>query len=258
MVAVAVVVVAGVWLAVGRSGASAASASPSPTASSSVTVSPSPTATPTESSAPTPTPTPTFDLTANSTTDPSSIWVVVNKQHPVVPSSWGPGDLVAVGSVQVREVIATDLRAMIDAAAADGVTLQPRSGFRSYSDQAAARAAIEARRGYEHAERYSARAGYSEHQTGLVLDLASITQPGCTLKLCFADTVEGQWVAAHANEYGFILRYTDANTETTGYAGEPWHLRYVSPDLVAYMAENGLTTLEETFGVSGGTTYAEG
>ncbi|MCV2395281.1 M15 family metallopeptidase [Actinotalea sp. M2MS4P-6] len=200
---------------------------------------------------------PGLDLTTYSASDPSSIWVVVNKQHPVTPLTWAPDDLVAVGSLRLRAEAAEHLQQLLDAASADGVHIGLRTGYRSYDQQAAIRADLEARKGYEHAEKYSARPGYSEHQTGLALDLDSTTQPGCGLKLCFADTVEGQWVAAHAEEFGFIIRYTDDNADVTGYSGEPWHLRYVGTDLVQYMAEHDLTTLEETLGVTGGDTYAE-
>lgn len=240
-------------------GASATSTGPSPSASPSASAAePSPglAATPTSTPTPTPTPTPTgLDLTLHSTTDPESIWVVVNKQRPVSPLDWAPSDLVDVGPLQLRAEAAEHLQAMLDAAAAEDVRIGLRTGYRSYGQQASIRADLEARKGYEHAERYSARPGYSEHQTGLALDVDSPTHPGCDLKLCFADTVEGRWVAAHAGEYGFVLRYTDANAEVTGFGGEPWHLRYVGPELVEHMATHGLTSLEETFDVTGGWTY---
>lgn len=207
---------------------------------------------------PTVTPTPTFDLAAHSTTDPASPWVVVNKQHPLDPLEYAPADLVAYRGIEVSAAVQPDLDAMVQAAAAEGVGLGMRSGYRSYSAQLTVHANLAAKRGEEHAEKYSARAGYSEHQTGFALDVASTSNPACTLQTCFGDTVEGVWLAQHAGEYGFVIRYTDANTEVTGYSPEAWHLRWVGRDLTAYMAAQGLDSLEATFGVTGGSTYATG
>ena len=151
-----------------------------------------------------------------------------------------------------------DLQALVDAARADGVVLGLRTAYRSYDQQAAIRADVENRRGFAHAEKYSARPGYSEHQTGLSLDLSSTSRPSCDLQTCFADTEEGQWVAAHAGEYGFVVRYTEANTAVTGFNPEGWHLRYVGRELSAWMAANRVGSLEEALGVTGGPDYPVG
>ena len=230
------------------------SAPPTPTAAGLAT----PTATPTATATPTPTPTPTFDLAAFSSTDPTSLWVVVNKQHPLDPIRYEPTDLVAFDGARVRAVVLPDLQALVDAARADGVVLGLRTAYRSYDQQAAIRADVENRRGFAHAEKYSARPGYSEHQTGLSLDLSSTSRPSCDLQTCFADTEEGQWVAAHAGEYGFVVRYTEANTAVTGFNPEGWHLRYVGRELSAWMAANRVGSLEEALGVTGGPDYPVG
>jgi D-alanyl-D-alanine carboxypeptidase len=211
--------------------------------------------------APTPTPTPTPsgpDLAAYSTTDPDSLWVIVNKQHPIQPTDYVPADLVDVDGARIRAIAADDLGAMFAAAEADGVTLGIRTAFRSYDQQAAIRADVEARRGYAHAEAYSARPGYSEHQTGLSFDLHGTSTPSCDLQVCFGQTLEGVWVAAHAAEYGFIVRYTPENTAVTGFNPESWHLRYVGRELAAWMRDQGIGSLEELFGVSGGPDYPAG
>ncbi|WP_309134093.1 M15 family metallopeptidase [Cellulomonas sp.] len=212
---------------------------------------------PARTDAASPTPTPAFDLTRYSTSDPSSPWVVVNKQHPL-PAEHVPPDLVDVEGVQLRQVAAADVAAMLAAARAEGVALELRSGYRSYSDQAAARAAIEARRGFAHAERYSARPGHSEHQTGLAVDVDSGSTPSCNLQTCFATTPEGVWVAQRAAEFGLLVRYTEENTAVTGYAPEGWHLRWVGRELTGWMTANGVTSLEDAFGVTGGPEYAGG
>lgn len=204
-----------------------------------------------------PRPTPTasgLDLGTHSTSDPASPWVIVNKQHPI-DRAYVPADLVTVGEAQVRADVEPDLRAMLDAAKAAGVAVVTSSGYRSYEDQAAARRSIEARRGFAHAERYSARPGFSEHQTGLALDVDSGSQPSCNYQTCFARTPEGVWLAEHAAEFGFVVRYTEANSAVTGYAPEGWHLRWVGRELTTHLRESGIGSLEEAFGVAGGAEY---
>ncbi|ADG75797.1 peptidase M15B and M15C DD-carboxypeptidase VanY/endolysin [Cellulomonas flavigena DSM 20109] len=203
-----------------------------------------------------PTPTPGLDVRQHSTTDPASPWVIVNKQHPI-DRAYAPADLVTVGEAQVRAAVEPDLRAMLDAAGAAGVDVVTSSGYRSYQDQAAARRSVEARRGFAHAERYSARPGFSEHQTGFALDVDSGSQPSCNYQTCFARTPEGIWLSEHAWEFGFVVRYTEANTAVTGYAPEGWHLRWVGRELTAHLRENGIGSLEEAFGVHGGPEYLE-
>lgn len=204
--------------------------------------------------APRPTPIATFDLERHSTDDPASPWVIVNKQHPIA-EEYEPDDVVDVDGVRLRAVVEPDLRAMIGAARAAGAELVVRSGYRSFAEQAAARASVEARRGFAHAERYSARPGFSEHETGLAVDLDSGTEPGCNLQTCFTRTVEGTWLAEHAWEFGFVVRYTEQNTAVTGYSPEGWHLRWVGRELTAHLHEKGITSLEEAFGVPGGAEY---
>lgn len=198
---------------------------------------------------------PAFDKAARSTTDPASPWVVVNKQHPL-PRDYAPAHLVAVDGRQVSAEVAGDLAAMRDAARAEGVVLQLASAYRPYTYQVGVHARLVRRDGAAGADRVSARPGYSEHQTGFAVDFGSATAPGCTLRNCFATTAEGRWLEAHAGEHGFLHRYTEAGTAVTGYNQESWHFRWVGRDLTAAMAAEGVGTLEEFFGVSGGPVYA--
>jgi len=197
-----------------------------------------------------------IDLNQYSTTDPSSLWVIVNKQHPITPITYVPKDLVWFGGAQVRRVVEPDLAAMFAAAKADGVVLGIRTGYRSYGFQESIHAGYVRSNGAAYADQYSARAGYSEHQTGLAMDLHSTSRPSCDLHTCFAQTVEAKWVAAHAWQYGFIVRYTPQNTAVTGYAPEAWHVRYIGRPLAAWMHATGATSLEQVFGVSGGASYS--
>ena len=199
-----------------------------------------------------------IDLAARSTSDPASLWVVVNKRHPLVPLEYAPTGLVWLAGGMVRGEVVPDLRSMIAAAQTDGVPLSLRNAYRSYRDQLVIHADVVKGAGAGYADRYSARPGYSEHQTGLALDLHSASQPACDLAPCFAQTVEAVWAAAHAWEFGFVVRYTPENATVTGYGPEAWHLRYVGRDLAGWMHVNRVTSLEEAFGVAGGAEYATG
>ncbi|MFI2364453.1 M15 family metallopeptidase [Promicromonospora sp. NPDC019610] len=194
---------------------------------------------------------PGLDLTARSTTDPASPWVVVNKHTPLDPVGYEP-DLTTVRGYLVRPDVAPDLSALLAAADADGVRLTLRSAYRGYPKQAAVYAGWVAQLGAEQADAVSARPGHSEHQTGLAVDVGGTSEPGCDFEPCFGRTAEGRWVAEHAATYGFLVRYTPENSAVTGYAPEAWHLRWVGRDLAAYLADTGVTTLEEVFDVPGG------
>jgi zinc D-Ala-D-Ala carboxypeptidase len=195
---------------------------------------------------------PAFDLTRHSTTDPTSPWVIINKTHPIRPASYVP-ELTVVAGKQVGTAIASPLRALLHAAEKAGAPLQVISGFRTYDRQRTLYQAQLARTGsVAKADSLSARPGHSEHQSGLAIDVDDAHDGSCELAACFAGTHAGRWVAAHAGEFGFVVRYTEANRAITGYDAEPWHLRYVGRRLVEAMEAAGVTTLEELFGVSGG------
>lgn len=196
-----------------------------------------------------------LDLAAYSTSDPASPWVVVNKALPISPGGFAPTDLVAVAGYDVRAVVQEPLTRLLAAAAADGVAVQLRSGFRSHEYQAGVHADWAARVGQARSDEVSARAGYSEHQLGLAVDVGSGSRPACDFEDCFDQTPEGAWVAARATEFGFLLRYTAATQAVTGFAPEGWHLRYVGTDLIAEMQRRGVGTLEELFDLPGGAAY---
>lgn len=93
--------------------------------------------------------------------------------------------------------------------------------------------------------RYSAVPGHSEHQTGLAIDVSG-SDGKCAASDCFAGTPEADWIAQHAPEYGFIIRYPEGKEAITGYKYEPWHIRYVGVDIAKDIAAQNLT-LEEYF-----------
>ncbi len=195
-----------------------------------------------------------FNKTQFSTTDPNSIWIVVNKSHALNPTSFMPSDLVAVGGQQVSAKAAADLQKLITDAAAQNIKLHVISGFRSYGYQSNLYNSYVASDGQAVADTYSARPGHSEHQTGMAVDLGGVH--GCDVTQCFGDTPEGKWLNEHAGQYGFIIRYTESKQSVTGYQAEPWHLRYVGIDLVNEMKKQNVSTLEEFFNITGGTNYS--
>jgi D-alanyl-D-alanine carboxypeptidase len=237
----------------------------SPAGSSSPTAaSPSATSAPSETPEPddtaTPAPPPAFDKAAQSIDDPASPWVVVNKLRPLSPGDYEASDLV---DVPVPFVNAPRLRAeasdavvrmFADFHTATGLQMQSQSAYRSYSSQVSVYNGWVASLGQAGADKTSARPGYSEHQTGLAIDVSSLPAE-CALQACFGDTAQGQWLAANAWNYGFTLRYPQGKTPVTGYEYEPWHYRYVGLALAAELHATGTATLEEFFGLPAAPGY---
>ena len=118
------------------------------------------------------------------------------------------------------------------------------SGFRSYGTQAQLYQSYVNKEGQAAADRYSARPGYSEHQTGLAFDVTG------TNGQLVEDAGAAQWLLDHAADYGFVVRYLKGKESVTGYMHEEWHLRYVGKE-AKEIAASGLT-LEEYYGFDGG------
>lgn len=203
----------------------------------------------------------TFNKSLYSLTDPTSIWVIVNKQNGIpisyVPSLTVPDVKLRLGSaeqqMQISTAITPAVKEMFVAAQKDGITLVFGSGYRSAALQRQFYESYKAKDGQQAADTYSARPGYSEHQTGLAFDLTS--QGGtCHLQICWEDTPEGKWVAANAYKYGFILRYQKGKEAITGYQYEPWHFRYVGKELASEIKKSG-QTLEEFFNYPAAPNY---
>ena len=108
--------------------------------------------------------------------------------------------------------------------------------------------------GVEAADRESARAGFSEHQSGLAVDIVPCDR-SCGSLDDVAASSQGAWVRDHAWEYGYITRYVEGRTDVSGYEPEAWHLRYIGTDLAKAYHDGGYTTLEEFFGLPGAPTY---
>ncbi len=158
--------------------------------------------------------------------------LIANKTYPL-PEGYAPGGLLPT--------VVEAWNAMVDAAKEDGISLWIVSGYRSYQTQKTIYNNYVANNGQAQADTYSARPGHSEHQTGLAFDINEISY-------AFGESAAGKWVAEHAAEYGFIIRYPKEKQEITGYVYEPWHLRYLGTELATEVYESGLC-LEEYFNI---------
>ena len=164
---------------------------------------------------------------------------LVNRQH-VISEQYVPDSLrktqVHGMSQSMREDAAAALEELFQAAQSEGVRLSSVSGYRSYSKQSLLYTRKVNRTGSEtEADKLVARPGTSEHQLGLAMDLKAT--PTSNLSASFAKTKQGQWVAENAHRFGFIIRYKEEWTDITGYAYEPWHIRYVGKEHAAIIYE---------------------
>ncbi|QWT24566.1 M15 family metallopeptidase [Subtercola sp. PAMC28395] len=226
----------------------------------------SPVPTPSSPSPPfTPPPPAGFDKTQLSIDDPNSYWFVVNKLRPIpdaenfVPNELSdiPSDIPNPNGYQLRLTPLAALAAMFVADKNEvGTQLVAQSGYRDYSVQVKAYQYYVGIDGVAGADKTSARPGFSEHQTGLAMDILDTTS-GCTTDFdCFGKTASGKWLAANAYRFGYILRYPADKTAITGYEYEPWHFRYVGTELSTEMHNTGVETLEEFFGLPAAPDYA--
>ena len=163
--------------------------------------------------------------------------LIANKTYPL-PKDYAPGwDPVASEALNV----------MFAAAKEEGLSLWVCSGYRSYIDQKIIYNGYVARDGKEAADRYSARPGLSELQTGLAFDINNTYSS-------FADTAEGKWLAENCYKYGFIIRYPKDKEHITGYMYEPWHVRYLGTEKAKEVYDSGLC-LEEFLGITSAYSY---
>ena len=142
-------------------------------------------------------------------------------------------DLASVGQyratgrdVQLRSDAAAALTSLLAQARAAGVPLVPISGFRTVEYQAGLFERSVTRHGSEAAAgRWVARPGYSEHHTGLAIDLGAEPDPAADVDVSFEATAAFAWLQQHAEQWGFELSYPRGNARGINY--EPWHWRFV-------------------------------
>jgi LAS superfamily LD-carboxypeptidase LdcB len=187
--------------------------------------------------------------------NPDALDVVVNKDR-ALSSGFVPSGLVKVNvSVvyastegnKMKSGAAAALYELFASGHEAGITLLARSGYRSYNTQSTLYANSVKNNGLAYANRYTAQPGHSEHQTGLAMDVTAASVNNA-LVTAFGSTKEGVWLAANAHRFGFIIRYPNGKESITGYAYEPWHIRYVGKDVAAAVYQRGVT-LEEYFGL---------
>lgn len=161
--------------------------------------------------------------------------VIANKHYPL-SKDYNPGE---------NPTAKAELLKLIAAMQEAGFPISDHySGFRSYETQTQLYQDYVNKDGKAEADRYSARPGYSEHQTGLAFDLIGTDGDLVT------EEKAAQWLLDHAADYGFVVRYLKGKEKETGYMAEEWHLRYVGKE-AKEIAESGLS-LEEYFGFEGG------
>lgn len=195
----------------------------------------------------------------------NSLWVVVNKQRPLSYLKYVPKTLSTPPfkypathnpyGVQLTKDAGIALVAMAKAMAeSGGGTLVASSGYRSYVTQVAVHERQVARFGLQAGEALAARPGYSEHQTGLAVDVYAAGQ-SCRIYTCFANTVAGKWLAKNSYKYGFVVRYQQNQAPVTGYQYEPWHLRFVGKDLAGEFNAVKAKSLEAFFKLPAAPSY---
>lgn len=160
--------------------------------------------------------------------------LIASKKYPL-PSTYAPGE-----SKEAREAF----EEMAAEALLDGFKLTAFSTYRSFEYQTDLYQRYVDQDGEEEADRYSARPGYSEHQTGLAFDIGELNVTDDWASERFGETEAGKWIAANAHRFGFILRYPEGKESVTGYMHESWHFRYVGVEIAKSIYKNN-STLEE-------------
>ena len=177
--------------------------------------------------------------------DPTDTLILVNKTNkaPAVPVTLvkpnvQPTRESASENIYMRPEAAAALEALFAGAAEDGMTLYATSGYRSYSTQKAIFERKLDRMSEKQANLSVAKPGYSEHQTGLAMDIEGETTKGTGLTEAFGESPEGIWAAKHCAEYGFIVRFTAEKQKLTGFVAESWHFRYVGVEAAKTITQN--------------------
>lgn len=168
--------------------------------------------------------------------------VLVNKHHQL-SSKYVPKDLInfqsddvkGTSKIKANKEVVTAFHKMREAAKEDGKDIVVNSGYRSYADQEETVSYYQNAYGDSYVEKNIAKAGYSEHQTGMSIDVASKNTT------VFTDSEEYTWMMDNAYKYGFILRYPKSKEDVTLYKCEPWHYRYVGTKIASYIKKNNIT-----------------
>ena len=166
-------------------------------------------------------------------------YILVNKENRL-NSDFKPNTLVKVtrcslGNFYLEEETATAYEYMCLNLIDEGLNISINSAYRSYEEQEKLYDDYLKLYGKNYVNKYVAVPGYSEHQTGLALDLESLD---CDI---FKNSKEYRWIKNNAYKYGFILRYQEGKENITGYNAEEWHIRYVGRNAAEYIYKNNIT-----------------
>lgn len=168
--------------------------------------------------------------------------ILVNKYH-YLSKDFTPEEIVSIPLTyafddnQATKEVVSAFKKMWSAAKQEDLTLIVNSSYRDYASQEYVWKVREEQRGEEYADSIAARAGYSEHQTGLALDIITYGANKDT----FENTDEFKWLQKNAHKYGFILRYPKDKEDITGYAYESWHYRYVGVEAATEIHNKKIT-----------------
>ena len=159
--------------------------------------------------------------------------MLVNKTYPI-KKDYDPKELLPTAK-KAYEKMKSD-------ASKDGINLWIVSGYRSYDTQVTIYNNYVKSSSKEKADTFSARPGYSEHQTGYSMDLNDATSN-------FNNTKEAKWLQDNSYKYGFIIRFPKGKEKYTGYKYEPWHIRYVGKAKALKLYRSGLS-IEEYYNLT--------
>lgn len=181
----------------------------------------------------------------NIETDTSKDYLMLVNKYYHLNEDYVPADLVNISNRyyygeghQIRSIVYEAFVDMWNQANNDGIYLIINSSYRNYQDQQSVYDSYKDTYGTTYADSIAARPGYSEHQTGLSLDIFSTEH---TTTTNFKDSPAYSWLTENAYKYGFIQRYKETNEEITGFAEESWHWRYVGVEVATYLHEHDIT-----------------
>ncbi len=184
-----------------------------------------------------------YDKNTIKKTDTSKNYLLLVNKYNYLDKNYKPNDLVNVknyysyGENQIRKEVYDNFLKMWTDAKAENLNLIITSAYRDYNYQNQLWTSYSAQKGSAWADSVAARAGYSEHQTGLALDIVTY---GSTMD-SFEKTNEFKWLNENSYKYGFILRYPKGKENLTGYSYESWHYRYVGKDVAKKIHDEGIT-----------------
>ena len=176
-----------------------------------------------------------------------SVDMLVNKHHNL-DESFVPSDLTTISKeytdeddLQCSRIALNAFSEMFQAASSEGYSLKINSAYRSYQDQEELTQFYLNSYGQSYVDKYVAKPGFSEHQTGLAFDIGSRNNS------TFANSKEYVWMKDNAYKYGFIMRFDERYEDLTGFRKEPWHYRYVGKEIAKYIYEHNNMSLEEYY-----------